>query len=245
MTPPLPDWYFVALINSEFISLYVDNFINNTSHFQINDARQLPIIIPQKETFESLQKLAADCISLKKVATTDDFLMGEKQYELNRLVRSLYGVEGFCWNNLLNPNARLLKVKLKGESVNDVGSMSLYAIDLLSNKFIVALLNSNVLFDYYREFINCSVNIQVNDIKQLPIIIPTKEFAFLIESLADKAIKKKQKLVDNDLEFIEEEIEDLIKTLPKVERITLVTSFRVCLQKTDILFRPCNSKRSL
>ena len=88
----LPDWYFVALINSEFISLYVDNFINNTSHFQINDARQLPIIIPQKETFESLQKLVADCISLKTV-TTDDFLMGEKQYELDRLVRLLYGVE--------------------------------------------------------------------------------------------------------------------------------------------------------
>lgn len=91
----LPDWYFVALINSEFISLYVDNFINNTSHFQINDARQLPIIIPQKETFESLQKLVADCISLKKTVTTDDFLMGEKQYELDRLVRLLYGVEGF------------------------------------------------------------------------------------------------------------------------------------------------------
>lgn len=52
----LPDWYYVALINSEFISLYVDNFINNTSHFQINDTRQLPIIIPKKETFESLQK---------------------------------------------------------------------------------------------------------------------------------------------------------------------------------------------
>ncbi|WP_212122128.1 hypothetical protein [Bacteroides pyogenes] len=91
----LPDWYYVALINSEFISLYVDNFINNTSHFQINDARQLPIIIPQKETFESLQKLVADCISLKKAATIDDFLMGEKQYELDRLVRLLYGVEDF------------------------------------------------------------------------------------------------------------------------------------------------------
>ena len=89
----LPDWYFVALINSEFISLYVDNFINNTSHFQINDARQLPIIIPQKETFESLQKLVANCINLKKTATTDDFLMREKQYELDRLVRLLYGVE--------------------------------------------------------------------------------------------------------------------------------------------------------
>lgn len=91
----LPDWYYVALINSEFISLYVDNFINNTSHFQINDARQLPIIIPQKETFESLQKLVTGSISLKKVTTTDNFLMGEKQYELDRLVRSLYGVEDF------------------------------------------------------------------------------------------------------------------------------------------------------
>ena len=101
--------------------------------------------------------------------------------------------EGFCWNNLLNPNARLLKVKLKGESVNDVGSMSLYTTNILSNKYIVALLNSNVLFDYYREFINCSVNIQVNDIKQLPIIIPTKEFAFLIESLAFSKISKSLK----------------------------------------------------
>ena len=91
----LPDWYYVALINSEFISLYVDNFINNTSHIQINDARQRPIIIPQKETFESLQKLVADCISLKKTATTDDLLMGEKQNELDRLVRLLYGVEDF------------------------------------------------------------------------------------------------------------------------------------------------------
>ena len=91
----LPDWYYVALINSEFISLYVDNFINNTSHFQINDARQLPIIIPQKKTFESLQNLVANCISLKKTTTTDDSLMGEKQNELDRLVRFLYGVEDF------------------------------------------------------------------------------------------------------------------------------------------------------
>ena len=63
----LPDWYYVALINSEFISLYVDNFINNTSHFQINDARQLPIIIPQKETFESLQKLVMVASASRKL----------------------------------------------------------------------------------------------------------------------------------------------------------------------------------
>ena len=113
--------------------------------------------------------------------------------------------------------------------------MSLYAIDLLSNKFIVALLNSNVLFDYYREFINCSVNIQVNDIKQLPIIIPTKEFAFLIESLADKAIKKKQKLVDNDLEFIEEEM--------KVCRNTRCAFFFFIDYKNRLIFLSCDILR--
>ena len=130
---------------------------------------------------------------------------------------TFYFREGFCWNNLLNPNARLLKVKLKGESVNDVGSMSLYTTNILSNKYIVALLNSNILFDYYREFINCSVNVQINDIKQLPIIIPTKGLASSIELLADKAIKKKQESANANLESIEVETEDLIKILYSIE----------------------------
>ena len=78
--------------------------------------------------------------------------------------------EGFCWNNVLNPKARLLKVKLKQASVNDVGSMSLMPIvKTISSYYIIALLNSNLIFDYYREFINCTVNIQINDIRQVPI----------------------------------------------------------------------------
>jgi len=63
----LPDWYYVSLINSEFISLYVDNFINNTSHFQINDARQLPIVIPCQETLNYLKNIVFDCIKIKKM----------------------------------------------------------------------------------------------------------------------------------------------------------------------------------
>lgn len=42
----IPDWYYVCIINTKLMSFYVQDFINNTSHFQINDARQLPIIIP-------------------------------------------------------------------------------------------------------------------------------------------------------------------------------------------------------
>ena len=89
----IPDSYFVGIINSEIISLYVDNFINNTSHFQINDARQLPIIIPRTRIFESLQTIVADCVCFKKDATSDDFYMEEKQHELDKLVCLLYGIE--------------------------------------------------------------------------------------------------------------------------------------------------------
>ena len=62
----LPDWYYVSMINSEFISLYVDNFINNTSHFQINDARQLPIIIPSPRELEIFREISEVSIAAKK-----------------------------------------------------------------------------------------------------------------------------------------------------------------------------------
>jgi hypothetical protein len=62
----IPDWYFVCLINSELISLYVDSFINNTSHFQINDARQLPVIIPTVKELNDYKELIDYAIRLKK-----------------------------------------------------------------------------------------------------------------------------------------------------------------------------------
>ena len=62
----IPDWYFVCMINSKLLSFYVDNFINNTSHFQINDARQLPIIIPSNEQLITCHNLFQEAITLKK-----------------------------------------------------------------------------------------------------------------------------------------------------------------------------------
>ena len=131
-------------------------------------------------------------------------------------------IEGFCWNNILNPEARLLKVKIKGASVNDVGSMSLMPFKLMpSAKYFTAILNSNILFDFYREFINCSVNIQINDIRLLPIIIPNDEELSHIEMLVSKAIICR-KSIDNysdndssigDLESIEYEIDKLVESI--------------------------------
>jgi len=95
----LPDWYYVSLINSEFISLYVDNFINNTSHFQINDARQLPIIIPLPHEFEIFKEISEASIVAKKAsfssAISTDMVkekLNDKQAELDKAVLKLYSI---------------------------------------------------------------------------------------------------------------------------------------------------------
>lgn len=131
-------------------------------------------------------------------------------------------IEGFCWNNVLNPEARLLKVKLKGASVNDVGSMSLFPLsNLCSSKYIIALLNSNLIFDFYREFINCSVNIQINDIRQVPIIIPSTSQLNNMECAVIKAVDYRIAIDSNDkseqnsdyLENIEHEIDGVVNSI--------------------------------
>ena len=136
---------------------------------------------------------------------------------------SFYFREGFCWNNILNPEARLLKVKLKKASVNDVGSMSLMPIcPLTPCLYLLCLLNSNLIFDYYRVFVNCSVNIQINDIKQLPIIIPSHEDMQRCIDIANNAVIIKKLATDSSaanncdylkLSKIENEIDRIVNTL--------------------------------
>ena len=104
--------------------------------------------------------------------------------------------------------------------------MSLMPIlEELSSKFIIGLLNSNLIFDYYREFVNCTVNIQINDIRQIPIVIPQKEQIKVFESLVDKAISiKKSALeidsetdcIDSNLLLIEDEIDHAVLSLYRI-----------------------------
>jgi len=96
----LPDWFYVLLINSEFISKYVDNFINSTSHFQINDARQLPIIIPNEAQLKDAQGLfnKAYEIQVKRFSgelssVEADAKLSEIQKEVDRFVEELYEIK--------------------------------------------------------------------------------------------------------------------------------------------------------
>jgi hypothetical protein len=136
-----------------------------------------------------------------------------------------YFREGFCWTNVLNPNARLIKARIKEKSVNDVGSMALYPLIDLPIWFYVFLLNSSIIFDYYRNFINYSVNIQINDIRQLPIIIPTPEQLKEFEDIFDRAVdiqKKKfsgqisEEKAEEELEKIQKELDEKVLKLYKI-----------------------------
>ena len=93
----IPDWYYVSIINSELISLYVDNFINNTSHFQINDARQLPIVVPSEVVLTSCKAIVDNAIAVKKrlfkgeiSPETADQLLTELQLRLDGNIIDLY-----------------------------------------------------------------------------------------------------------------------------------------------------------
>lgn len=102
ITDCIPEYYIISLINSTLFCLYVDNFVNNTQTFQINDARQLPIIVPNEEQLRDCKEIFDESIKLKKeqLNTTDTDRINAIEKELNiwqnkldAFVLKLYGLE--------------------------------------------------------------------------------------------------------------------------------------------------------
>ena len=65
MTETVPEYYIIALINYTFMSYYVDSYVNNTQTFQINDARQLPIVVPNSRQLSEIKNIFDRAIELK------------------------------------------------------------------------------------------------------------------------------------------------------------------------------------
>ena len=93
------DSYLVSLLNSSLIGGYIKVFINNTISFQINDARQIPIIIPTEKELEEFEELFNLAFETKKVATDKKILSDksenqllEIQEKLDTMVNELYKV---------------------------------------------------------------------------------------------------------------------------------------------------------
>lgn len=92
MSTYVPDYYIVCLGNSELMSRYSETFINFTVNFQINDARILPIIIPNANELKNFKTLFDKALEIKKNDTSpnaDSYL----REELNDLVNKLYLID--------------------------------------------------------------------------------------------------------------------------------------------------------
>jgi hypothetical protein len=125
-----------------------------------------------------------------------------------------YFKEGFCWKDI---GMDILKVKLKEKTINDVKSMSLYPIDKRYTKYLIAVLNSNFLSHYQFHFINNTVSIQINDIRQLPIIIPTDSELKEFEDIFNRAVSIQKKRFSQLIseEEAEKELDKIQKELDK------------------------------
>lgn len=113
---------------------------------------------------------------------------------------SFFFKEGFCWS-LINGtrSSNDLKFRISRPCVNDVGGMTLHALtELLPDYMIVCICNSNLINKYSESFINFTVNFQVNDVRQIPIVIPSKSKLMECKSLIEQIIALKKQEANNN-----------------------------------------------
>lgn len=121
-----------------------------------------------------------------------------------------YFREGFCWTDV----SKDIRCRVKEKSVHDVLSMSLFTItNKVSPKYIVCILNSNFISKYHNSMVNNTVHFQINDARQLPIIIPTSEQLKQFEDIFNRAYSIKVQQFDNKIS--EEEAE---RKLSEIQR---------------------------
>ena len=88
----VPEYYIICLINSTLMSYYVDNYVNNTQTFQINDARQLPIIVPSQDELVELRRIFDDAIRIKKTTNHPEELR-LLQVRLDNTIDKIYSIK--------------------------------------------------------------------------------------------------------------------------------------------------------
>ena len=95
----VPEFYLISLMNSIFAAIYVDNFINSTSHCTTGDAKLIPVLIPNSETLQLCNNLFIRAFKLKKSVAkgiaTDESIQPElkaTEAENDKLIARLYSI---------------------------------------------------------------------------------------------------------------------------------------------------------
>lgn len=142
-----------------------------------------------------------------------------------------YFKSGLSWNIINGTrNTNNLKFKYILPSVNDVGGMKLTTSEeakkILSDKFLCCVLNSFLNNRLTESFINFTVNFQMNDARQIPIIIPTKEQLKAFEKRYDECFAIQEEYFAGEIDKaearsqlrpIEAEIDEMVNKLYGIE----------------------------
>jgi len=120
---------------------------------------------------------------------------------------TFYFREGFCWSAVNGTRStNELKFRFKQKSVTDVQGMSLYCVAYsVSAKYITCICNADFISRYTESFINSTVIFQINDARQIPVIIPFAEQMNEFEELFDFATKIKKAHLSNQISESETE----------------------------------------
>lgn len=86
-----PEDFIITVLNSSFISYYVDTFVNNTQTFQINDARAIPVILPSKNEIAIAKNIVKQAINFKKNNQEKDLI--KLQQEVDLFISKIYGFQ--------------------------------------------------------------------------------------------------------------------------------------------------------
>jgi len=141
--------------------------------------------------------------------------------------KDYYFEEGICWSDI---HTLYIKCRAKGKSVHDVKSMSIFAtndMSLISSNYLIGIINSNFINEYVNHFINNTSTFQINDARQLPIIIPNKVQLNYVDELVDRAIVIRKKCTNgeiskedeiNQLQSIQNEVDEFVYKLYGIDR---------------------------
>ena len=138
---------------------------------------------------------------LKEGIETNSRWQGEKYFDTT----------GFGWVDYFTERIKSFFVEKGVYSKNIVKFHSVN--HYMTDKFIIALLNSKFISYYVKNFITTTHTLQINDGRLIPIIIPKKNELKRIENDVDQIINIKNQDPTADTTFLESEIDRMVYEL--------------------------------
>jgi len=127
---------------------------------------------------------------------------------------TFYFREGLCWSDI---NTTFLKCRKKQKSIHDVKSMSIFGISkTVPENYIITVINSTFISRYVDDFVNNTQTFQMNDARQLPIIIPSAESKEYARALVERAIDLKIDGNEKALRLLQKEADEFVAKLYKL-----------------------------